>query len=184
MQTQQVKGPSRTGNSPWNTRNQTRQSLYHHFHTLGSGTVALPEQLGRHTCARQIAGNKAPTRAHPVSTQSKTSQHTLSQLINETGKQGDSSIQCQSQCEEAETNNQGASAIRKCSAGEGNRREAETQKKGLDPAPTEVNSKVIQLPQSAFQQAATMPSRNKAKFTFQEDKKHDPNIGNHYNINF
>lgn len=50
--------------------------------------------------------------------------------------------------------------------------------KGLDPAPTEVNSKVIQLPQSAFQQAATMPSRNKAKFTFQEDKKHDPN---HYN---
>lgn len=78
----------------------------------------------------------------------------------------------------------GASAIGKCSAGEGNQREAETQKKGLDPAPTEVNSKVIQLLQSAFQQAATMPSRNKAKFTFQEDKKHDPNIGNCYNINF
>lgn len=66
MQTQQVRGLSRTGSSSWNTQNQTRQSLHHHTHTLGLGMVALPEQLGRHTCARRVAGNKAPTRAHPA----------------------------------------------------------------------------------------------------------------------
>jgi len=41
-------------------------------------------------------------------------------FIKENGKQGDSSIQCKSQWEEAETDNQGASAIVKCSAGEEN----------------------------------------------------------------
>lgn len=61
-------------------------------------------------------------------------------FIKATGKQGDSSIQCKSQCEEAET-------IRVLQPLQSVQLEKETdstsemKKKGLDPAPTEVNSK-------------------------------------------
>lgn len=83
-------------------------------------------------------------------------------FIKATGKQGDSSIQCKSQCEEAET-------IRVLQPLQSVQLEKETdstsemKKKGLDPAPTEVKQQVIQLPQGAFDQAATMPYVNRAK---------------------